>query len=259
MLKLKWETDEYFIFEGRKIPLGDGINENPVRRCSPMVRKLLPAVKPIFSLSSYFLGSGFVYRTIGKWIRENINEKAVFLDVGCGDLELRTQLPKNIIYNGFDISFSEYTLDLSVRLKSVNVAVASATNIPLDSNQVSVITATEVLEHIRGGTQQVNKVLNEVFRIAIPNALFLVSIPNNYCYKYHVKGQHADHHNNWTFQGFIDFVGQDKFKLIKSKKIGWWIPFPKYIERGNSYQIPFESEYEYYNTTFLYMFGVIKD
>jgi ubiquinone/menaquinone biosynthesis C-methylase UbiE len=255
---LTWETGDFFFFEGKKIPLGKGVYGDPVRRFSPTVKRMLPVAKPIIGLRSYLLGSGFLYRTIGKWLRANISKNTVFLDVGCGDLELRKQLPKNVAYNGFDISFSEYTLDLAVRLKSVNVAIASATDIPLKSNQVSVITATEVLEHLPSA-DEATKALNEVYRVAQSNAVFLVSIPNNFSFKYHAKGQHEDHHNNWTFQGFIDFLDKEKFKLVKSRKIGWWIPFPKYIEQGNSYQIPFESKYEYYNTNFLYMFRIIKN
>jgi len=256
---LFWETEGSFVFEGRKIPLGEDVTGDPVRRFSPNVKKLLPYVKPIIGLRSAVLGSGFLYRTIGKWASEKADEKTVFLDVGCGDLELRKHLPKNTVYNGFDVSFSEYTLDLALRLKSVNIAIASVTNIPLKSNEASVITATEVLENIPGDPEEVNKALNEIYRVAKPNALFLVSIPNNYGYKYHIKGQHEDHHNNWTFQGFTDFIDQKKFKLTKSKKIGWWIPFPKYVEQGNSYQLPFESEYEYYCTNFLYMFRTLKN
>ena len=112
--------------------------------------------------------SGFIHRTIGKWIQENIDMNSTFLDIGCGDLALRKYLPKYAIYNAFDISFSEYSLDLAMRWKSVNIAIASVTSIPLDSNQVSIVTATEVLEHI----PSIEKALDEIYRVAKPNAFF---------------------------------------------------------------------------------------
>ena len=254
MTKVDWDVSEYLLFKGRKIPLAEETPQCPIREYSPLVRRAVSIVKPLDQLQRYLFTSGFIYRTIGKWIRENIDENTVFLDIGCGDLELRNELTTNVFYNAFDVSFSEYTLDLALRLDCVNLAIASATNIPLDSNQVSMLTAIEVLEHI----PDINKALNEIRRVALPDALFLVSIPNNFCHKYAVKGQHGDHCNSWTYNGFIDHMSSRGFKLIKSTMTGWWLPFPSCLARNVSVQLPITSEYEYYNTNFFFMFQVVK-
>jgi ubiquinone/menaquinone biosynthesis C-methylase UbiE len=256
MSKLEWKVSKYLVFKGRQIPLGEEVPQNPIRQYSPFIRKMLPYVKLLDLLHTYFFVSGFIERTLGKWIRENLalEQNTTYLDIGCGDLALRGELPKHVIYNAFDISFSEYALDLAMRLKSVNIAIASATKIPLDSNQVSILTATEVFEHIPA----IDKALDEIHRVARFGALLLVSIPNNYCYKYHVKGQHKDHCNKWTFDEFITLMESHGFKFVKGCMKGWWVPFPSYLAGKNSYQLPITSDHEYYNTNFFFKFKVLK-
>ncbi|WXG47421.1 MAG: class I SAM-dependent methyltransferase [Candidatus Atabeyarchaeum deiterrae] len=251
---LEWKVSKYLVLKGSRIPVGEEVPMNPILQYSPLMRRVMSFAKPLAYLRDYFFVSGFIHGIIGGWIRENVNKGTTFLDIGCGDLRLKKQLPRQLTYNAFDISFSEYTLDLALRSKSTNIAIASATKIPLDSNQVDVLTATEVLEHI----PQVDKALDEIRRVARPKALFLVSIPNNYCYKYHVKGQNPDHRNKWTFDEFITHLESRGFKLIKSCKKGWWIPLPVYLAGKTSYQLPITSDYEYYDTNFFYMFKVLK-
>ena len=235
------------------IPLGEEVNEKPIRQYSPIVNKIMPIIKPLDLLRNKFLVDGFVYEIIGDWIREFISDKTTFLDIGCGDLILKNQLPNNVTYNALDISFSEYTLDRVLGLESVNIVLASATKIPLKSNQVSMISSTNVLEHI----PEIDRVLAEIYRIGKPDSLFLVCIPNNFCYKYFIKGQHDDHCNSWTYDGFVKYVESYGFTLLKGLKKGWWIPFPKYF--GNiSYQLPVSSIHEYYNTYFFYIFQTQK-
>lgn len=252
--KLEWNTSKKIIFKDRwKVPLGEEVPSNPIWQHPSFIRKLLPVLKPLDHYRNYVFVDGFVYKIIGNWIRDNISEDTTFLDIGCGDLILKRQLPKHVIYNAFDIRFSEYVLDLAVRLDSVNIAIASATKIPLKSNQVSMITSTNVLEHI----PEIDRALEEINRIAKPDSLFLVCIPNNYCYKYFVKGQHEDHCNSWTYDGFINYVESFGFQIVEGLKKGWWIPFSKNI--GNtSYHIPITSSHEYYNTCFFYVFKTQK-
>ena len=253
MTKLKWKVTRYISVNGKKIPVGEEVPPNPIRTYSPLIEKLMPFAYNIHYLRNYLICSGFIHRIIGKWMRENIDDGDIFLDIGCGNMELRRQLPKHIVYNAFDISFSEYCLGIAINSDSVNIAIASATKIPLDSNQVSFLTATEVLEHI----PEIDRALDEIRRIAIPNALFLLSIPNNHCHKYHVKGPHEDHCNNWTYNEFISFMKLHGFDLVKGCMKGWWIPFPLWLTK-HSYQLPISSDYEYFNTNFFFMFRVVK-
>ena len=65
------------------------------------------------------------------------------------------------------------------------------------------------------------------------------------------------HINNWTYQGFINYMHQQQFELIEGFMKGAWIPFPPCLTH-TSYQIPFSPSSEYYNTNFFYVFRVKK-
>lgn len=255
MTNLKWKANRFISIRGKKIPVGDEVPPNPIRTYSSIIRKFMAIGYPLLFLRNYFLQAGFIYRKIGKFMHEVINEDVIFLDIGCGNMELRRKLPRNIVYNAFDIAFSEYRLGTVLAMDSdlINIAIASVTNIPLDSNQVTCLVAIEILEHVL----EIDRAIDEIYRIALPNALFLVSIPNNYCHKYHVKGSHEDHLNNWTFNEFISFMKSHGFDLIKGSMKGWWIPFPLWLTKS-SYQLPFSSDHEYFNTNFFFMFRVVK-
>lgn len=87
-------------------------------------------------------------------------------------------------YNAFDLSLSEFHLRRVLRKSdNVNVALASATNIPLESDLVSLIVSTECFEHI----PEIDNAMDEIHRVAMPEAILICSIPNNYCYKYQKK------------------------------------------------------------------------
>jgi hypothetical protein len=110
----------------------------------------------------------------------------------------------------------KYKLDLAIELRSVNIAIASATKIPKDSNQISIFTILEVFDDI----PEMDKILFEIHSIAKSGVLLLVSIPNNYCYKYHVKGQHKSS-RVCKFDRFIKWMKLNEFKYVKGCMKGW--------------------------------------
>ena len=259
MNKLNWTTTKKVSVGKYSIPcsedLQDQINHVAGIRMGFKSKLILKTILwPAFKLKTDLFVDGFIERGIGRYIKELLTDDTVFLEVGCGDMSLRRFLPKNICYNAFDLSLSEFHLRRVLgKGNNINVALASATNIPLESNTVSLVVSTECFEHI----PEIDRVMEEIHRVAMPGAKLICTIPNNYCYKYQKKGPHAEHVNNWTYDSFEEFMLSHNFKYLKGYMKGLWIPTPLWLAR-TSYQLPISSSNEFYNTNFFYMFTIIK-
>ena len=259
MDKVKWLTNKYRYVENYKIPCAEKLQrqDNQVAgiRCDNKVKRFIKMIIwPFFELKNFLFCDGFIEHCIGRWIRELSKDNKIYLEIGCGDMSLIRYLPDNICYNAFDLSLSEFHLRRVLSKKrNVNIALASATDIPLEPNSASLLVSTECFEHI----PNIENAIKEIHRIAKPHAMLVCSIPNNYCYKYQKKGPHPEHINNWTYEGFIKFMISHKFKLLKSCMKGFWIPLPLWLTM-TSYQLPISLKKEFYNTNFFYMFEVIK-
>ncbi len=167
-----------------------------IRKESKLRSFIKTVLYPVYSLRNYLLVDGFVERKIGKLIKKYIRDNTVFLEVGCGNMSLRRFLLRNLCYNAIDISLSEFILKRVLREgERINIALCSAIRISLDSSTVSLIVSTEVLEHI----PVIDKALSDIYRVLKPEGILIVSIPNNYCYKYHKKGPHSEHVNIGLF------------------------------------------------------------
>lgn len=91
--------------------------------------------------------------------------KFKLLDVGAGEQLLKRFLPKNIEY---------YSLDCTGKQDFIHDL--DKLPLPLKDNSFDIIICLETLEH----TIYPHKVMKELLRIAKPNALFLLSMPNEY-------------------------------------------------------------------------------
>jgi len=259
MSRLKWLTNHKLVVGSCELSCDDRLykentNNTLLRHNSKIIQLLKTVCWPIVSIQKNLLIDGFIYRKIAVWATDIINNDTVFLEVGCGNMEFKKFLPKHICYNAFDISLSTFHLGrIRQADRNTNIALASATNIPLKSSSVNLIVSCEVFEHVPNLEQAVS----EIHRVAMPSAKLLCSIPNNYGYKYRQKGAHPDHINNFTFQEFVEFMESRGFILNKSTMKGWWIPFPKWLTK-TSYQLPFSHRDEFYCTNFIYQFEVKK-
>jgi SAM-dependent methyltransferase len=249
--RVEWTTSRFVEYKGKKIPLGDDVPTNPIRPLGPFFHRMI-LIKELSDRYAEVFSSGFIMRTLAKWMRPELGRDTTLLDVGCGGLALRRVLPPGIVYNAFDVSFSDYTLDMALNTRGINVAIASVTDIPLASNQVSVVVSSEVLDDIADS----DTAIAEIVRVSKRGALVCIGIPNAGCFKYHVK--HERIAKDWSFTGFIRYVRPFGLELLRMKMIGWWIPAPRWLAGGFSYQLPFSSKLEYYNTNFIYAFRVSK-
>ena len=204
---------------------------------------------PLIKLRADLLVDGYIERSIGKWIKELLGKETIFLEIGCGDMSLLKFLPDSVCYNAFDLSLSEFQLRrVFAKKRNINLALASATSIPLKSGSVSLIVATEVFEHI----PKIDKAIREIHRIAKPKAKLICTIPNNYSKQYK-KYPHPDHINSWTFEGFKKYMHSRGFRFLKGHMKGFWLPIFK-----RPIQLPISKKEESDNNTFFYMFEVEK-
>jgi len=187
-------------------------------------------------------------------IRRYATDESVFLEIGCGDMSLRRFVPGRLWYNAMDLELSEFHLRRVLRgTHKVNLALACAAQIPIRSDTVSLIVATETLEHI----PDIDAALREIHRIARADGVLICTIPNNYGNKYVKKGPHPGHVNNWTYEGFLACMKSHRFVLVEGFMKGRWVPLPLWLTR-TSYHLSLSSPSEYHNTNFFYVFRAGK-
>jgi ubiquinone/menaquinone biosynthesis C-methylase UbiE len=97
------------------------------------------------------------------------------LEVGCGSGNVLEALPHGIKPIGIDLS-STLVTESRVRLagRGGMIAQANAEQLPFPTSYFSRIICTEVLEHV----QRPEVVLGEIARVAQPDAIIVISIPN---------------------------------------------------------------------------------
>jgi ubiquinone/menaquinone biosynthesis C-methylase UbiE len=255
--RLQWKTTAAPLeVAGMKIRcaanLRDGYHQGwGVKRLSGHGVFLRRLVWPGYALFKSLLIDGFIDRDMRRLIRRYLRPGGIFLEIGCGSMDLRSGLPAATTYNALDLEISEFHLRRCGPKSNVNVAVASATDIPLDDACVDLVVSSETFEHI----PDVDKALAEVHRILRPQGVLLCSIPNNHCYKYAVKGQHPGHAHRWTYEDFARQVGRHGFELVEGHMKGFWIPLPGWVTQ-HSFQVALSVSEERFNTNFFYVFRV---
>jgi SAM-dependent methyltransferase len=225
-----------------------------IRRGTGWRESLKPLLYPLFKFHDDLLVDGFIERAMGRWMRSLLNESSVLLEIGCGDMSLRKYVPDHLWYNAVDLAFSEFQLRRALRSRrTINLAFADATHLPIDSDSVTLIVSTEVFQHI----PDMDKAIEEMGRVLASGGRLICSIANVGCYKYARKGRHGDMKQHWTFDQFKDLMLKHGFRAIEGYMKGCWVPLPGWLTK-RSYQLPIASQDEYYNTNFFYMFEVKK-
>jgi len=255
MSRLVWKTSRFVEIGEYRIPCSENLHDQ-TNQVSGIIREsksklLIRRISwPLTKIQYDMFVDGFIEWTIGKWIKEYVRRDSVFLEVGCGDMRLARYLPLGVAYNAFDLAFSEFNLRRALHGKrDLNVALASASDIPLDDDSVSIVVSTECFEEI----PDINQAMREIRRICRPGAVMLCSIPNGFCLKYRTKGPHRRNFHSWSFDGFKTLAEKHGFVLSRSCMRGFWIPLPPSIVK-TSYQLPITSETEHLNTNFFYVF-----
>lgn len=201
----------------------------------------------------HMAGTAFITRAVAGLLRPRLQADSAFLEVGCGNMELRRYLPPGCTYNAIEMSVSEFTLQrVLADAGNVNFAFALATDIPLESASVDAMASIEVFEHI----PPIEDALREIRRVMKPGGFLVCSIPNNYYFKYTVVGDNPDHVNKWRFDEFPPVVQRFGFRLVESRRLGLWIPIP--IRGLQEMYVPFRPAREFFTSNFFYCFEAVE-
>lgn len=156
-------------------------------------------------------------------VLQQISKESKLLDVGADIGLLNDFLPNNIHYTSLDITKNS---DISHDLDKFPI--------PIKNDSYDIIVSLETLEH----TLYPDKVMEELKRIAKPNALFLVSMPNEY--------------NFWCRINFLfgrKTMVQEPFKVVE-KHLHIQLPRVKDIIKFYSNSLNVEKvNYEWYSHT----------
>ena len=206
---------------------------------------------PANELLRHAIGSGYIERGVGRFIRKYATREIDFLEFGCGPMNCRRYLPRGQWYNAIDIAFSEFQLRRVLRPgRLINLAIGSAADIPLADDGVSMLVSVEVLYCI----PDVDRVFAECRRVLRDGGTMICSVGNAFYTKYQRVGPHPDVRNRWTFQGFIDHVARFGFELLEADRRGLWIP----SERHKEFWLPISPKDESETATFTYAFRLRK-
>jgi len=261
MSKLTWDLSEYAVLENRQIPCASNLpkrydDASGIRIDSPGRRALKTILWPLFSLRHELIGTAFIERALGRWIRELWRKDTAFLEVGCGNMALRKYIPRDCYYNAFDISLSEFHLRRALHdNRRINIALASATDIPLATSVSDLIVSVSTLTSI----PDIAGALAEIHRVAKPGATFLCVIHNGTSDKY-IGRSHVECVHSWSFDEFRELAAHHGFECVKAHMGGWWFPCRKLFGIiPVNWHLPFKSRQPSKNAYLFYMFNVGKN
>jgi|SRR3989344_731336 len=148
------------------------------------------------------------------------------LDVGCGEgftLVKIKQARIGEIYEGIDNSSAALKLGKKLYPK-LNINKGDIYNLPYNDASFDLVICTEVLEHLEHpekAVKELARVAKKYIVISVPNEPFFI-LSNFLRGKYlRTFGNHPEHINHWTAQGFKKFIRKNKIKISCAR-----YPFP---------------------------------
>ena len=114
---------------------------------------------------------------IKEYIELNQNQINSYLDLGCNNGYNTILIKQNFnVSNVFGVDFNQGQALKIARNRGLNVCEVdlSESQLPFNDNYFDLVTAFEVIEHLRNP----DNMLKEVHRVLRPNGLFIISTPN---------------------------------------------------------------------------------
>lgn len=148
------------------------------------------------------------------------------LDVGCGEGFTLIKLKHAKIGQNFEgVDNSDDALKIGKKLNpKLNIKKGDIYKLPYEDNSFDLLICTEVLEHLKDPQKAVNelrRVSSKYVIFSVPNEPFFI-LANFLRGKYlKTLGNHPEHINHWTSNGFKKMLRKNKFKVSSSK-----FPFP---------------------------------
>ena len=166
------------------------------------------------------------------FVKKQINQKAVHLDVGCGPGTFIGML-KSKICKGLDISKKQINFaKKTYQTLNKKFYLIKNNKFPFKSNYFDSISIIELIEHL--DRQSINKIISESFRVLKKNGLIIITTPNynslwpmlemlvNKFLKVNYEEQHITKLNRKKLNKLIS---KRKFKIIKVNSFMHIAPF----------------------------------
>ena len=166
------------------------------------------------------------------FVKKQINQKAVHLDVGCGPGTFIGML-KSKICKGLDISKKQINYaKKTYQTRNKKFYLIKNNKFPFKSNYFDSISIIELIEHL--DRQSINKIISESFRVLKKNGLLIITTPNynslwpmlemlvNKFSKVNYEEQHITKLNRKKLNKLIS---KRKFKIIKENSFIHIAPF----------------------------------
>lgn len=255
MTRLKWTTNDTVAIGAHRIARspdlpaqanqGIGVVRDPRWRSA-----LKHLAWPLRKAHDDLLVDGFIEWEIGRLIARHTRPSDTFLEIGCGDLSLARFVGAGR-YNALDVRLSAFHVQRHLdRRPDLNIALASASEIPVRDGVVDVFLSAETLTNI----PDIAGTLTEMRRVARPGARLICSVPNELCAKYGHKGPNPGSVHRWSFAETIALLQDGGFSLVEGYWKGWWLPLPRWLTGHVSYHLPLRPRREADAIAFFFVF-----
>ena len=154
-------------------------------------------------LSIFYHPFFFVRREIYSFLESNSNFlSGKLLDFGCGSKPYEKLFKNSNNYVGVEISGNKENLKSDIYYNGIAL--------PFADNTFDSVLCTEVFEHV----EQLEDVIIELYRVLKPGGRMIVTTPFM-C----VEHEMPYDFRRFTFNGLINFMKKNNFKILKSQKL----------------------------------------
>jgi SAM-dependent methyltransferase len=169
-----------------------------------------------------------------RFLRENVklNGKRL-LDLGCADGALLVVALKHGAESAIGVELNIEAVEMGRAQYNLEIVQASAEELPFESASFEVVTAFDVLEHVRRPAQM----FREIHRVLAPGGILLGACPDMECFKdwggdwYGVK-KNMEHLSYFSGPSLAQFAQSAGLKLTLLESEGFPLELSRYARPG---------------------------
>ena len=161
------------------------------------------------------------------------------VDAGCG-VGSNLSLLESLGFKAIGVDSHFYCLSLfKKRLSEVSLVNADVMNLPFKSDSISLVVATDILEHLDQDTIGIK----EIYRTTKPEGEVIVTVPAFRCL-WGVQDVVGMHKRRYSRKEFITKMEQEGFKILRSSYFNFFLFFPILMTRRIIHLMGFKIESE---------------
>jgi ubiquinone/menaquinone biosynthesis C-methylase UbiE len=154
-----------------------------------------------------------------------IHRNSLVIDVGCG-VGSNLTLLKSMGFEMIGIDSEIYSLSFAKKIPEVSLINGDLLRLPIKSNSIGLIIATDILEHLNEDTIGIK----EIHRVLAHRGMVVLTVP---AFKFlwgtqDMVGMHKRRYSKNEILGKIEQVG---FKILKSSYFNFFLFIPIFIAR----------------------------